>query len=107
VSTCERTRLSALLVVLVVAAVSACGGADPVDCLRFSDCAEGLTCAYGHCVVPPSPASADATAGDGAASTGDDASAPGASGNDSSDDASLFPTSPSGSGDSGFDAASE
>lgn len=23
------------------------------ECLRYSDCSEGLTCAFGKCVVPP------------------------------------------------------
>lgn len=27
----------------------------PTNCLRYSDCDEGLTCAYGRCVVPMPP----------------------------------------------------
>jgi hypothetical protein len=38
------------------------------DCLRFSDCAEGLTCAAGKCVPPAGQGGGDdAAAGDGAA----------------------------------------
>jgi hypothetical protein len=35
-----------------------CGA--PSTCLRYSDCAQGLTCAAGKCVAPASSASVDA-----------------------------------------------
>ncbi len=37
--------------VLGVASVANCSA--PTNCLRFSDCGDGLTCAYGKCVPPP------------------------------------------------------
>jgi hypothetical protein len=57
-----------------IAVVLHCAPAD--ECLRFSDCAEGLTCAAGHCVAPPAMSGdggADSAVGDAgdAGDTGD------------------------------------
>jgi len=41
---------SFVLAVVVVAALTGCGA--PSTCLRYSDCAQGLTCAAGKCVIP-------------------------------------------------------
>jgi hypothetical protein len=46
-----------LALAAVVAALLAACGAESGDCLRYSDCSQGLTCAAGHCVVPPAAAS--------------------------------------------------
>jgi hypothetical protein len=43
-------------------------------CLRYSDCAEGLTCAMGKCVVPPAQTGDEG--GIDEAGTGDDSSTP-------------------------------
>lgn len=63
----RRSGLAAAVIGLLVAGVDC--SAD--DCFRYSDCAQGLTCAYGHCVVPAPP---DAAEG-GSVSTGDDGAA--------------------------------
>jgi hypothetical protein len=57
VSTFERVRLVLPIAALVVGVAVDCG--PPGDCLRFSDCAEGLTCADGKCVPPPPPLPGD------------------------------------------------
>lgn len=103
-STCDRMRLFALLAPLAALVLSACG-AESGGCLRFSDCAEGLTCAYGRCVLPPPPATAaDAATGDGPVSTStSDAGGPSFPG----DDAGTFPTQPFGNDASASDAATE
>jgi hypothetical protein len=55
VSTSSQGRvLAAAVLVLALARCSASG----TDCLRYSDCGPGLTCAAGKCVVPPPPADA-------------------------------------------------
>ncbi len=53
-STCRRTALIGSFVFGLGLALH-CGPSQ--DCLRFSDCADGLTCASGRCVPPPGPAS--------------------------------------------------
>lgn len=63
---CER--LGFVVSVLAALAVGAGCAADGGDCFRYSDCAQGLTCAYGRCVVPPAPDPSDgesAALGDG------------------------------------------
>ncbi|MEO8877196.1 MAG: hypothetical protein ABI461_16500 [Polyangiaceae bacterium] len=40
-----------LAAIVVAALATNCLPSD--ECLRFSDCNEGLTCAFGKCVVPP------------------------------------------------------
>ena len=39
---------------LAARALLACDASSAGACLRFSDCASGLTCANGECVTPPS-----------------------------------------------------
>ncbi|MBV9947579.1 MAG: hypothetical protein JOZ69_12065 [Myxococcales bacterium] len=93
-STCRRWE-PVLLLVLLCAAFASCG-AESGDCLRFTDCAEGLTCAAGRCVVPPPPASASGS--DGAApavSTGDGGAVRGG-GDDAADEPGLFDDAGSG-----------
>ncbi len=56
---------------LAARALLACDASSDGACLRFSDCASGLTCANGECVTPPS-GSADggmATSGSSSGST--------------------------------------
>lgn len=62
--TCERFGFVVGLLAAVVAATG-CGavGAEGADCFRFSDCAQGLTCAYGRCAVPPAPDPSDGGGG--------------------------------------------
>jgi hypothetical protein len=57
VSIFERLRALPAVAVLLVGVAVDCGPAG--DCLRFSDCAAGLTCADGKCVAPPPPAPGD------------------------------------------------
>jgi len=79
----RRGRVAAILGFFFASA--GCG--DPGDCLRYSDCDQGLTCAYGHCVVPPMPDAADdgeVAGDDGAASLESSVLASEASGDDGS-----------------------
>ncbi len=71
-STSDRTRIATIAITLLVGAAAGCGAS--TDCMRYSDCDEGLTCAYGHCVFPPSQDPGDGASGDDAesAETGDD-----------------------------------
>jgi hypothetical protein len=61
-----------IAVACVVASVN-CG--TPGECLRYSDCDQGLTCARGHCVPPPSSDDAGEDAETDAAEAAADASA--------------------------------
>ncbi len=77
-SICELVKVSRLgVIAVVVGATIACG--EPGDCLRYSDCAAGLTCADGKCVPPPSVPAAGAA---GAMSDGGQADAASSSGVD-------------------------
>jgi hypothetical protein len=79
---CSRSRRVAAILGFLVAGAG-CG--DPGDCLRYTDCDQGLTCAYGHCVLPPMPDAADdgeVTGDDGAASLESSVLASEASGDD-------------------------
>lgn len=69
---------------LAARALLACDATSDNACLRFSDCASGLTCANGQCVTPPS-GSADGGAGEAAsgASSGSTSGASGTSGSQS------------------------
>jgi len=62
----SRWHAAAALLALAAVADAACGAAG--ECLRFSDCDPGLTCAYGQCVVPPPP-DTDAAADGGQTTT--------------------------------------
>lgn len=62
-STFSRVNTARLAMALLLGAAAGCG-ASSGDCLRYSDCDPGLTCAFGHCVAPPSQYSADAAASD-------------------------------------------
>jgi hypothetical protein len=53
-----------LLLGVGLATLAHCGSTS--ECLRYSDCDQGLTCAAGHCVPPAGPTGDDA--GDAAAS---------------------------------------
>ncbi len=68
-STFERALALGALCAAVAFSTVRCGPG-PTRCLRYSDCDPGLTCAYGHCVFPPPPAS-DAAGVEAAASTQD------------------------------------
>jgi hypothetical protein len=46
-----------MAVAATCASANAGCGAESGDCVRYSDCADGLTCAAGKCVVPPAPPS--------------------------------------------------
>lgn len=47
-----KASISLFLAAIVMSAIApSCLPSD--ECLRFSDCAEGLTCAFGKCVIPP------------------------------------------------------
>jgi hypothetical protein len=62
------------------------------DCLRYSDCDQGLTCAAGHCVAPPmsgDDGGADATADGDDASFESSVDAPGFDGSDAATEAAL------------------
>jgi hypothetical protein len=54
---------------LAARALLACDASSAGACLRFSDCASGLTCANGECVTPPSGDSDAATSGSSSGST--------------------------------------
>lgn len=82
-------------IALLTASVD-CGGPSG-DCLRYSDCAAGLTCAAGKCVAPPLPAPDDG------GSTNDDGNVEGASA--LADAASVG--AQSSTGDGGDDAPAE
>ena len=56
--TFDRVHLSLVAAVVLLAASIDCGGPSG-DCLRYSDCASGLTCAAGKCVAPPPPPPSD------------------------------------------------
>lgn len=59
-------RISSPLVVAVAVSLIALASCTSTgECVRYTDCDDGFTCAYGRCVVPP-------------ASSGDDASTDGA-----------------------------
>jgi hypothetical protein len=45
--------LGAWLLLVPGASLASCS--PPTNCLRYSDCAEGLTCANSKCVPPPAP----------------------------------------------------
>ena len=65
-------RILALLVVGTLAALAAhcsAGG----ECLRYSDCADGLTCTDGRCVAPAAEAGEEAETDGGDASSADGA----------------------------------
>lgn len=72
-------RVAVLSVLVGLGVASACR--PPDECIRFSDCDEGLTCADGRCVVPgnsPDPsldgsADADIDAADADIDAGQDA----------------------------------
>ena len=76
-----------LAILFLVGAATGCGAGS--DCLRYSDCDPGLTCAYGHCVAPPAQAPGDGASGDDGESgtTGDDSGSIPTQG--SGDDANL------------------
>jgi hypothetical protein len=65
------------MVWLAARALLACDASSDGACLRFSDCASGLTCANGECVTPPTGG------GDGGTSGSSSGSATGASGDQS------------------------
>jgi hypothetical protein len=99
VQTSEWRRIAASVFVLLVSA-AACDAVSNDACLRFSDCADGLTCAAGQCVTPPSSADAsvvvtDATSQAAPPSPGDESDVPatepeaGNADEDGSDDAST------------------
>lgn len=46
-------RAVAVAGVAVALGASVVNCSPPTNCLRFSDCDDGLTCAYGKCVPPP------------------------------------------------------
>ena len=71
-STSDPMRFATIAISLLVGGAAGCGAG--TDCMRYSDCDQGLTCAYGHCVLPPSQDPGDTTIGDDAASSaaGDD-----------------------------------
>ena len=48
---CEASICLFLAGIVLAATATNCLSSD--TCLRYSDCAEGLTCAMGKCVVPP------------------------------------------------------
>jgi hypothetical protein len=60
-------------VAALLVATAGCG-AGSGDCLRYSDCSEGLTCAAGRCVAPPPSTPPDGATGDdgGLGTTSDD-----------------------------------
>ena len=92
-STCKLWG-AVLLSVSVCAVVAACG-AESGDCLRFTDCAQGLTCAAGRCVVPPPPASASAGEG-GTTTVPEHGVADAGGGDDAADEPGLFDDAGSG-----------
>lgn len=53
---------------LAARALLACDVSADNACLRFSDCASGLTCANGECVTPPSGSTDGGTATSGSSS---------------------------------------
>jgi hypothetical protein len=70
VSTSERMRrITTCVFVILGSAVAGCDAASAGACVRFSDCASGLTCAAGECVVPPSPTDATAASADATSAT--------------------------------------
>lgn len=62
-----RSHTVGALLTLAAVAVVACGEAG--ECLRFSDCDQGLTCAFGHCVLPPPPETDGAAPEEGGTTT--------------------------------------
>ncbi len=62
-------RIARLLVVGILAAVAAhCGAVG--ECLRYSDCGDGLTCSAGHCVASSSESDAALESGGDATDEG-------------------------------------
>ena len=62
-------RIAGLLVVGVLATVAAhCGAVG--ECLRYSDCGDGLTCSAGHCVASSSGSDAALESGGDATDEG-------------------------------------
>jgi hypothetical protein len=72
VSTFSRA-LRVTAIALLSLAVLRC--APPGECLRFSDCAQGLTCDDGKCVAPPVAPTADGSTDAGAGEAGSDSGA--------------------------------
>jgi hypothetical protein len=72
-------------------------------CLRFSDCAEGLTCAMGKCVVPPAQVGDEG--GVDEAGTEDDSSTPVSDSSTPVGDSSVSDSGADDSGDASDDAA--
>jgi hypothetical protein len=90
----------------LAASVVRCGPG-PKDCLRYSDCDPGLTCAYGRCVYPPIP---DADGLEGSVTDLDVSSADTAtatSGDDATTDDASSDDSSTGEAASGDDASSD
>jgi hypothetical protein len=73
VSTFDRLNI-AVFAALALSAFAGidCGGASG-DCFRYSDCASGLTCSAGKCVVPPPQAPSDDGSDDAGTLVTDDA----------------------------------
>jgi hypothetical protein len=66
VSTFDRLPIAIVTALaLTLTAGVDCGGSS-TECLRYSDCTSGLTCAAGKCVAPPPQAPSD----DGSADAG-------------------------------------
>ncbi len=89
--TSEWRPIAASVFVLLVSA-AACDAVSNDACLRFSDCADGLTCAAGQCVTPPSPGDASAASPDAPtqiAAPGDEPDASTEPEDDITDDAST------------------
>ncbi|MEO8799410.1 MAG: hypothetical protein ABI551_16080 [Polyangiaceae bacterium] len=70
------------------------------ECLRYSDCSEGLTCAFGKCVVPPAQDDEGGAASEGGSTTTDSGPSSTDSGSTTSDSGST-----SDAGDASDDAA--
>jgi hypothetical protein len=105
VSSSRRISTAAAFVAALTAAFVRCGPG-PKDCLRYSDCDPGLTCAYGRCVYPPAPDSGEA--GSAAVSSADaaDVDATGGdetTGDEATDDASTDDASAPSSDDASSD----
>jgi hypothetical protein len=84
VSISRAERLGGFAALLAVLGVTLAHCVSPTNCLRYSDCDEGLTCAYGRCVVPMPPSDGGGTEGatglvapaEGGGTTGADSAGP-------------------------------
>ncbi len=73
------------------------------ECLRYSDCSEGLTCAFGKCVVPPAQDDEGGVSEGGSATT--DSGAPSTDSGSTTNDSGSTSDASNDAGDASADAS--